>query len=680
MTAADYLAGVLWTVIVGAAHLHAALRVQRALLGRFSVPGRALATAVLALMSLIALGQLLGAVGLLSWWPMLAGSIAIAVVVGGVTKAVATAEFADIEGAEGDAARATRAGTPFELLVSVVCVAAVGWQWTTHLADAFSRGMVQADNLWYHGPFTARFLQTGDFGDLGTLGYSESRAYPFNSELLHALMTMPFGRDVLVPVTSHLFAALALGAAWVLGRRWGVAALTVLAATVLLSMPLIASTQPGQMYNDVMAAALLLAAVALLVDGGLHPPAVGVAGAALGGAIGTKLSVLPVAAPLALGVLMVALVARRRAAATVWFGATAVTGGFWFARNWAVHRSPVPYLDVDVGPLELPGSLEPEGGQTLLETLDDLDELGSYYADSVRISLGPLWFLAVLLGVGACGLVVARARDWRWIAGLASAVGLATFPVMPITGGLPFVNNLRYGVTPLLLALVLGPSLVAHRRWARLVLTAACGAIIVANLVSDHRGRVPAWPGYHAWGAFVAVAIVAVMSWRAVRRTSARPRPGREVLAGSAAAAVAALAVGGWFLQDYYLDHRYVDSGIEEDPLYRPFRSVTNTPVDVLATPMTYPMFGADLSNDVTVWNDFLRLGAEPLRRPCVTWRGVLEQGPGYIAIGDAWLLQDITPTDRARWFGSDASVRSILDTEKFTVYYHGRALDPTTC
>lgn len=149
---------------------------------------------------------------------------------------------------------------------------------------------------------------------------------------------------------------------------------------------------------------------------------------------------------------------------------------------------------------------------------------------------------------------------------------------------------------------------------------------------------------------------------------------------GAGAAVVVVVGVGGWFLQRHYLENRYLDSGLPEDQLYRPFHDIADSHVDVFGTREPYPMFGPDLSNHVTVWNDQLDPAAPQPTDRCRFWREALEPGPGYIAVGNAWLLRQITPRQRAAWFGQDPSVIPIVDTGEFSVYYHDRALDPSRC
>lgn len=683
MAVGEYLTGWLWVVVVAASHGWVATRLRVLLLPGVSGPGACLGIVVLFVLSVLTLGQVLGAVGWLGWWPVLLGSITLAIVaevaarrLGGGVVAVAPTGDQPSPGTWWE----SRA----EPVVAVACTAAVGWQWTTHLADAFDRGMVQADNLWYHGPFLARFLQTGGFGDLGNLGYSESRYYPMNSELLHAIMTMPFDRDLLVPLTNHVFAAMWVLAAFVIGRRRGVGALAVLASMVVASLPLVASTQPGQMYNDIMTGALILAAVALLVDGAASPGGLAVAGGSIGAAIGTKLSVATVIGPLAIVVLAVLLVRRRFAAALAWTAAATVTGGFWFARNWVVHGSPTPYFDIDLGPIHLPATGEREIGETLFATLHDLGSSGGYYLESIRISFGPMWPLLPIGSLVACAVVLIRPCGWQLrSAALAALAGVVTFPFLPVTGGLPFVNNLRYGVPALMLAMVLLAVAAAPWRWARVIVTAVSAAAVVGNLTSGHRGRVPAWPGHHEWGWLAAVAIAGGAWWWARRGRGAAAVASRERRAVYATVAVAgALAlIGAWPLQRHYLANRYVGSGVPDDALYRPFHAISGMPVQALGTVEAYPLFGQDLSNDVTVWNEHIRMSATSLPG-CTFWRTAMDAERGYIAVSTstAWLQHEVTAELRADWFERDPSVEIVLNGGPMTVYFHDEPLNPSRC
>ena len=74
-------------------------------------------------------------------------------------------------------------------------------------------------------------------------------------------------RDTLSLFLNLGWLALALLAAWCIGRPWGRGPLTVAAAAIVLECHTLVVREPGAAKNDVVAAALLLAAVALLVNG-----------------------------------------------------------------------------------------------------------------------------------------------------------------------------------------------------------------------------------------------------------------------------------------------------------------------------------------------------------------------------------------------------------------------------
>src|SRR4029079_7176131 len=91
--------------------------------------------------------------------------------------------------------------------------------------------------------------------------------YPYNAELLHGIAAMAFDRDVLSPLLNIGWGVLAALAAWCIGRSRGAAPLSLLGLLVVLGLPALTATQPGQASTDVAGLALLLACAALLVEG-----------------------------------------------------------------------------------------------------------------------------------------------------------------------------------------------------------------------------------------------------------------------------------------------------------------------------------------------------------------------------------------------------------------------------
>ena len=167
--------------------------------------------------------------------------------------------------------------------------------------------MTQPDTAIYHGPVMARFLQQGRFDSLDGIAGVGQRYFHYNSELIHALAAMPFGRDVASPLINLGWAALPLLAAWCIGKVGGVQYLSLLGAAALLSLPALAANQPGQASNDIVCAALFLAPVALLLQQVTctnRPTAV--AGIAAGLALSTKLVVFVPLVVLSVGIMVIA--------------------------------------------------------------------------------------------------------------------------------------------------------------------------------------------------------------------------------------------------------------------------------------------------------------------------------------------------------------------------------------
>ena len=118
------------------------------------------------------------------------------------------------------------------------------------------------------------------------------------------------GGDVLSPLINLGWLALAVLAAWCLGRVWNAGAAAVAATAVVATTPVMIYASAGSAGNDLAGIALLLAAAALVVRGAASPRVAGLAGLAAGLAVGTKLTLIaPVIALTA--VLAVAWVRER---------------------------------------------------------------------------------------------------------------------------------------------------------------------------------------------------------------------------------------------------------------------------------------------------------------------------------------------------------------------------------
>jgi hypothetical protein len=659
--------GLAATAAVVAAMVVAARALRIKVLPGWRGPPAWLADVTVSMAVLVGVAQLLGAVHRFRSEPVLAAELAAAAVLLLVARRLRP-------GPE-EAPPPTPPSMPRgELLVALGGAALIGFQWATHVGYALSRGMTYSDTMWYHQPFAARFVQHSSFDVLDGVGLEAARLYPLSSPLLHAMGMLAFDRDVLSPFINLGWLALSLLAAWCIGRRYGLAHVCVLGAAVTAGLPILAATQPGQASSDIGAMALFLTAIALLLESDLRPPPMAIAGLALGMAVSTKITVAVPAAVLTIGVL--ALLARRhRWSAVVWSGGIAVTGGFWFARNWWLVGSPLPWFDIRLGPLHLPvhegAEAVASGEPALVHTITSADAWRTIYRHGLWHSFSRAWPIVFLLLAFAIVVIVVRAPSAvHRVVGIAIGVGLAGYFVTPYTGMLNFSSGLRF-LCPLVLAgfVVASTVLPATARW-RWSQVAVLSALALVSVTMPTFERVPTWPGRVVATTFAVVAVAAAVGAAFV---VGRCRP--AIAWAGVGCVVLLVGGGGWLAQDTYLRNRYVDVGLENDSLNELFRDVRDARVGVFGTDDTYPMFGLDLSNDVRRGDDPpFEVGLDV----CRTWRERLA-GYDYVALAgspDAFGFYPMPPPE----VFDDPAASVVLADEANSVYRIDGTLDVEAC
>jgi hypothetical protein len=309
--------------------------------------------------------------------------------------------------------------------------------------------------------------------------------YPQNSELLHAVGILLTERDMLSLFLNFGWLGVAFLAAWCIGRPYGMAPLTVVAAGVILECHTLVVREPGAAKNDIMAAALLLAAIAILINayvgrrgvsGPRVPPAgdgflsfgwpIAAAGLAVGLAVGTKSTALAMAAALSLAVVVLAPTGRRWIVAGWWFLPALAGGGYWYLRNLIATGNPLPQLE-SLGPISLP---HPERLQTgrpdfsVAHYATDTAVWRDYFGPGLDNAFGALWPLVMVAAIagGLVALLWGRERVLRWMGGVA-LFGLLAYIFTPLTAagaeGAPvgFGINIRYAIPALLAGLTLLP-------------------------------------------------------------------------------------------------------------------------------------------------------------------------------------------------------------------------------
>jgi hypothetical protein len=588
VSAGSYLVSALALVIVGGSIGFTAFRLRQRLMPAWEGAPARLVESIVAIALLIWLGELLGTFGLFYEWIFVGASLLIAIAAKALLPAgpvpagdpppppVAKASSGAGPPTAPPAGPGAWSWLPWLVTVGVVGLVFAHWGLTTK--DALDRGIFNFDSLWYHMPYAADMVQSHS---VTGLHYTETVFtnwfYPQNSELLHATGILLTHRDTLSLFLNFAFLALSFLAAWCIGRPYGRGHLTVVAAGIVLECHTLVVREPGAAKNDLVAAALLLAAVAILVNawsshrragrllpgggtvggptpedalatgrGGGSPAVTGpagpdafawpvaAAGLATGLAVGTKSTAVAMAAALTLAIIALAPTGRRWPAFAWWFIPALLGGGYWYLRNLIVAGNPLPQA-TSIGPISLPHPERLQEGRPNFNIVHYATDTGvwrHYFEPGLHQAFGSLWPLVILAAMAGGLLALLRGHDRiiRWAGGVA-LFGMLAYVFTPLSAagidGAPvsFAINIRYVIPPLLLGVVLLP--LAPRRfvgWREWTLLGALVAVLVITNRSDAAFRDPA----RTFGiplAFVLVVLPAVLIWAYFRSAGVKAPP-----------------------------------------------------------------------------------------------------------------------------------------------------------
>jgi hypothetical protein len=593
-------------------------------------------------------------------------------------------------------------------LIAIAVVALVFAHWGLFAKYALDHGMSNFDSLSSYMPSAASMVQSHSVVGVHYVGTdSTSWLLPQNAELLHAAGILLTHRDTLSLFVNFGWLAFAFLAAWCVGRPYGRGPLSVVAAAIVLESGTLIVRNPGTAKDDVMAAALLLAAIAILLNArSLDVPRedahqlalpgwpLAAAGLAVGLAVGTKATVLAMVAALSLAVIVAAPRGRRAAAAGWWFLPALAGGGFWYLRNLVLAGNPIPQVS-SLGPVPLPHPDQLQGelpAFSILHYATDTAVWRDYFGSGLEVGLGSLWPLVIGGGIAGALLVLVQDRDraLRWIGGI-TLFGVLAYLATPLTAAGPdgapvqFYINVRYAAPALLVGLVvlpLAPGLnSAVRRWALLA------ALLVVLWVTDGASAVLHDPdrGFGLLLAAVAVGIPALilLMWR----WGASDRE----LAGGFAVLALLLVVIGYPLQRHYLHDRFgPNSGLpgqEMNSAYLWARGVSDARIGIVGTTAgfyQYGLYGTDLSNEVIYLGE---KGPHAAFNPIPDCRGFRE------AVDDAHLdylvtspflnfldAADPVASPEAGWLRGVPVVRRVESGGDVTVWRVGGPLSATPC
>ena len=695
---ARYALGVFALAVVCGSLALAAVAIRRRVLADWTGAPARLVEVIAGLALLIGILELLGAVGLFELGP-----IVIACALAGLAglRSLTFTQVARHRYAE----RGRWLLTGVALLAGATVIA----EWGALTIQSYNVGIRGFDSLWYHLPWAASFAQTGNvtslrFTDVEYL----TPFYPASAELVHGLGIVLLGRDTLSPGLNLPWLALALLAAYCIGRPRGVGAATTIGAALAMGTTMMDYSQAGSAANDVVAIFFLLAAVALLTGDPERPAAVVLAAIAGGLAVGTKLTVLAPVLALTVGVVAIAPRGRRLAVAGLWLAPLILAGGFWYARNLIAVGNPLPWTSF-AGILPTPAPpLQQHTGYSVAHYLTTTHLWSRFFEPALAAGLGRWWWAVVAVAIIGPLLCTLPQRRWgrnpRYagvssqavvrMVGFVALFSLAAYLITPETAAgangepLGFAFNLRYLAPALALSLAVAPLAPALSSSAPGRTGAAVGlAILLAGTVAQPR----LWPAPHATGAIVigvaalaAVALVALGRQARVSLAIAVAATGLALIAGAAA---------GYRLQGHYLRGRYAYQRNVSylAKVWALFRTVHDARVGVVGTFggfFSYPLYGLDVSNRVTYVAQRGPHGSFTPIATCARWRSQVNADHlDYLLTTparDPWHPSVLSASPETRWTATDPAVTPVF-TERalgqpIVVFRVRGALDVAGC
>jgi hypothetical protein len=729
----SYLLGAAQLALVALSLGFSAVGLRRRLIPAWDgAPGR-LVEAIVAVALLTWISEILGVFGLMYAGTLVGACVLLAIAIalspggGGGAGVFRAAEDPQAPNTVGDAAQSGPAGqSAWRLLIVVGVIAVVVGHWALTTKHALDRGIFNFDSLWYHLPFAADMAQSHSVTGMHHVDTVFTNwFYPQNSELLHADGMLLVGRDTLSLFLNYGWLAVAFLAAWCIGRPYGRGDVSVVAAAILLEAHVLVVREPGAAKNDLMAAALTLAATAMLVEiwarrparpsASVGPPArdvspknhgteglpvgwpLAVAGFAAGLAAGTKVTALAMAAALSVAVLVLAPRGRRWAAAAWWFVPALLAGGFWYLRNLVVAGNPLPAVE-SLGPISLPHPERLQIGRpdfSIAHYATDTGVWRHYFAPGLHDAFGALWPLVIGAAVLAALWALLKGRD-RVVQAVGAVVlfGFVAYLFTPLSAagadGAPeaFGINLRYVYGAVLggLALAPLPRLFDGRRRQWWLL----GALLVVLLITDRADSAAHDPA-RVFALLLVVLAVLVPAGLLLAR--GRGAGCGIVAAGFAALALAVVAIG-YPLQRHYLNERFRNEvaaesipGMHLDSAYRWARGLEDTRIGLAGTSAgfaQYGFYGTDLSNRVVYLGEDGPHGAFNAIPTCRAFRAAVNVADLDYLVTAPFLNflhpGDPIPSPEARWLRGEPAVAPVLRSGPVRVWKVRGELSPAGC
>jgi len=615
MSFSDFFVALVHLALVAGFSGFTAFRLRARLIPGFSGAPARLVEAVLGVVLLVISAELLGLLGLLRVFPL--------ILLLGILALVAWLKLMPRPAGPGDPQPPSPAVSTGAQLLAFLAAFAVFAQWGAFTSYNLDHGITNFDSVWYHMPFAAEMARTGSVtAFFHTETVFLNWFYPQNSELVHGIGMVLTGRDFVSIFINLAWLALGLLAGWCVGRPYDRPHLTMLGVAVLMATHTLVVREPGTGKNDVMAAALILSAVAIMLNRSATRPGppgrvtpdwvMAVGGLAVGLAAGTKVTALAPAFLVTCAVIYATVPGRRLKAAGIWLGAAFAGGGWWYLRNLVKAGNPLPQIE-KIGPLDLPGPDRLQVGRPDFSVAHYLTDTGvwkNYFAPGLDQGFGHVWPVLFLLVIGGLFLVMLTAHGRLTRAhGAVALLAILAYLVTPLGAAGPegdpsaFAINLRFLVPALGLAVVLIPlSGWFDRGWRRIALGVVLVGLFIGTSATD---PVISAPGRN-FGIAMALLFVALpgVCWLGRERIS-RHLSLPPLTVGLGLAAII-FTVFAWPIQKSYFENRYQDFELTDGSgLTSPYRwaeRVTDSTIALAGTTAgfkQYGFFGPDLSNRV---------------------------------------------------------------------------------
>lgn len=706
MSFPEFASGLVLLALTAAFVAFTAFRVRARLLpGYTGAPGR-LVEVVIAVGTLIVGSELLGLVGLLKPAPLLL-----------LTGACALASWLWLMPRPAGGDDPVPLSPPVSMRGQVVAALAAFFvfaQWAAFTSYNLDHGITNFDSVWYHMPFAAEIARTGSVtGFFHPETVFTNWFYPQNSELIHAVSMVLTGRDFFSIFINLGWLGVALLAGWCVGRPYDRPHLTMLGVAVLLATHTLVVREPGTGKNDIMAAALVLSAVAIMLNrssagndprGRVSPDwAMAAGGLAIGLAAGTKVTALAPALLFTCAVIFSTVRGKRLRALVVFLVPALAGGGWWYLRNLFAAGNPLPQV-TSIGPIDLSGPLRLQVGRpdfSVAHYLTDTTVWSEYFVPGLNQGFGDFW--PALLGFVLIGLILVIFKGPGRLTrthGFVALLAIVAYLITPLGAAGPegsptaFSINLRFLIPALGLAVVIIPlSATFDRGWPRTVLSALLVILFIGTSASD---PVLSAPG-RAFGFALALLLVGLPALFWLNRERLAGRFYLPPLAVASALALAVFALFAWPLQKSYFENRYQDfeSDVPTSGLEAPYRwadDVTDSRIALAGTTAgfkQYGFFGPDLSNEIIyVGQDAPRGGFNAIGTCEEFARKVNEIGPDYLVTSPYLNFNEYEmpiASPETLWALNDRSlqvvVQPVLDsTRPVIVWRVDEPLDPGRC